>query len=209
MNNNQDEPEATTIIAAKAEDATVIVADKQVTGRTERKTEKLKQIHPDVVMGTAGLVADIQDLRSSIRTQVKEYRIRRGRDISYKSLLEVVSDELSSGTGRIRVSSPRYLTSLVMAGYDDEPRISSVSRIGGKTDDYNFLAAGSGEAVARGSLGSSYEENLDENEVKGMVINAIREAAEQGPYTGIGVDVAVANSDGVKIEKDLPIEKQY
>lgn len=207
MNSNTNqEPEATTIIGAKSEDAVVIGADKQSTGKRQMEVEKLAQIHPNAIIGSAGLVADIDDFVSEVHTSVKEYRIRRGRDMSYDSLMATLGDTINSSTGPYRII-PDYLTSVVLAGYDDVPRLGRVSNIGTKTTEEPFLAAGSGEAVARGCLGSSYEEGLETDEVEEIVADALREAGSQGPYTGIGIDIAVISSEGVQMKEDLTIEK--
>lgn len=207
MNSNTNqEPEATTIIGAKSENAVIIGADKQSTGIRQMKVEKLAQIHPNSVIGSAGLVADIDDFVSDVHTRVKEYRIKRGRDMSYDSLMTTIGDTINSSTGPYR-AIPDYLTSIILAGYDDAPRLGRVSRIGTKKTEEPFLAVGSGEAVARGSLGSSYEEGLETEEVEKIVMDALKEAADQGPYTGIGIDLAVIDSEGVQMKEDLTIEK--
>lgn len=195
--------ESTTVVGIKTDEGVVICADRQVSGRRITETDKLKQIHPKAVIGTAGVVTDIQTLVKDLRTNVKEYKMRRGHEIRVEPLFDSVRETINPGSG---LSPPSYLSNIVMVGYGDEPVIAEISYFGTKTHEEEFVVVGSGGPVARGVLSSGHDEDMTLEEAKELGVEALRVAAKEGVYTGLGVDVATVTEDGVEMEKELDIE---
>lgn len=200
---HKDDMESTTVVGVKTDDGVVICADRQVSGRRVTETDKLKRIHPRAVIGTAGSVTDIQTLVKDLRTNVKEYKLKRGHDMRVEALFDSVREVINPGAG---FGYPNYLSNIVMVGYDEEPIIAEMSYFGTKTHEDDFVVVGSGGPVARGVLSSEYSDDISLEEARQLGIKALRVAAKEGVYTGVGVDVATITEDGVEIDKEIDIE---
>lgn len=210
--NNKDNPiseeqkEGTTVVAIKTEDGVVVGADKQTTGKRQLKSEKIYPIHPNGVISNAGLVMSIQDLVSQLEARVKEYRIRRGKDMTVEAFL-------SETTEKVRVNSPfsypQYFTNMLVAGYDgnEDPLLAQVDYIGTVSRKTDYYTIGSGGSFALGYVSSEYHEGLSLEEAKSIIVQSLSIAAKEGPYTGIGIDVAVIDDSGVELDKDIDIRE--
>ena len=200
---DKEDMESTTVVGIKTENGVVICADRQVSGRRITETDKLKQIHPRAVIGTAGSVTDIQTLVKDLRTNVKEYKMRRGHEIRVEPLFDSVRETINPGAG---LTIPSYLSNIVMVGYGEEPVIAEISYFGTKTHEEEFVVVGSGGLVARGVLSSGYEKSMSLEEAKELGVESLRVAAKEGVYTGLGVDVATVTEEGIEMEEEINIE---
>jgi len=199
---HKDDMESTTVVGVKTDDGVVICADRQVSGRRVTETDKLKRIQPRAVIGTAGSVTDIQTLVKNLRTNVKEYKLKRGHDMRVEVLFDSVREVINPGPG---FGLPDYLSNIVMVGYDEEPIIAEMSYFGTKTHEDDFVVVGSGGPVARGVLSSEYNDGMSLKEARELGIKSLRVAAKEGVYTGVGVDVATITEEGVEIDKQIDI----
>jgi proteasome beta subunit len=198
QNSNKPEPESTTVVGLKSEDGVVICADRQVSGKRRTTTDKIKEIHPNAVVGTAGKVTDIQTLIKDVKSGVKEYRVRRGRDMTLRALFEYVREVVNPGAG---LTVPNYLSNIVIGGYHrEEPMLAEISFFGTKSMD-NYVSVGSGEAVARGVIADEYEEEIGLNQARDLAVRSVEVAANEGVFTGEGIDICVISEDGIEINR--------
>ena len=204
MNESHKQQKSTTVVAIKNDDSVVIGADRQVSGRRLLEDDKLFQLHPKGVLGTSGFVTDIQTLVSDVKKHQTEYRIRRGREMSASTLLTYLREKLNPGSG---YSLPEYLAVVLYVGFDSEPIIGKIGPAGTKTTDEDYLVAGSGGSVARGVVASDYEDNMTTEEIRGLAVDGLRVAADEGVATGVGIDIAIVSEDGVEMEKEIQIER--
>lgn len=186
----------TTVVGIKTDKGVVVGADKQTTGRRALKSQKVYPIHPNAVLSNAGLVMSIQDLISNLESRVKEYRIRRGRDMTPDALLSETQEKVRRG---------RYFTNMVVAGYDQNEGslLATVDYIGTVSQKSDYYAIGSGGSMALGYVSSEYHEDMNLDEARDVIIDALTIAADEGPYTGIGIDIASIDESGVELEEDL------
>lgn len=204
QSDSTDGKEGTTVVAIKTQEGVVVAADKQTTGRRKLKSSKIYEVHPNAVISNAGLVTSIQALVSEVETKVTEYKIRRGRDMSMNALLSEVGDMVRPGNGGL--GYPEYYTSTIVGGYDEQkgPVIAEVDRIGTVIEKHsNYYTVGSGGSFALGHLSTRYDEDMSLEEARDVAIDSLSVAAKEGPYTGIGIDLAKITEDSVEVERDL------
>ncbi|HEV7626116.1 MAG TPA: proteasome subunit beta, partial [Streptomyces sp.] len=75
----------------------------------------------------------------------------------------------------------------VFAGYDTDRevgRIFSYDVTGGRSEEVGFTAVGSGSVFARGSLKKLHREDLTEQQVSTVVLQALYDAADDDSATG-------------------------
>lgn len=192
----------TTVVGIKTNEGVVVGADKQTTGKRVLESQKIYPIHPNAVLSNAGLVMSIQDLISDLESRIKEYRIRRGRDMTVNALLSETKEKVRVPSA---YSMPRYFTSMIVAGYDQKegPLLAEVDYIGTVSQKSDYYAIGSGGQLAMGYVTSQYHQDMSLNEARDVVVDALTVAAEEGPYTGIGIDIALIDESGVELEKGL------
>jgi proteasome beta subunit len=100
-----------------------------------------------------------------------------------------------------------YYVQLILAGFDDGPKIFSLDAIGGWEEEKKFFSTGSGSPIALGVLEDSYKDNLTVEEGKKIALRAIKAAIERDIASGgKGVDVAVITKEGIKITKYESLE---
>ena len=184
-------PEATTILALRYADGVVMVGDRRATeGHTIAHRRMQKVYAADgfsavAIAGTAGLAMEMVKL---FQTELEHYEKLEGTRLS----LEGKANHLAR---MVRQQLPMVFQGLVVVplfcGYDEaatEGRLYTYDVVGGRYEEEDYAASGSGGREAKAYLRSVFRDDLTEHEALGQGLAAIAAAAEQDTATG-GPDI--------------------
>jgi len=196
----------TTVVAIKFNNGVVIASDKRASAGAlmvvDKETKKLYEITDSIVMGAAGVVADIQMLAKILSAEIKLKELR--------SKIKVTAEEAANLLSRIMYSYKffPFFTEIIIAGKDrDDFSIYMIDELGGLTKHKDFIATGSGMMYALGVLEANYRDNLTKEEAKELAKKAILAAIERDLGSGEGIDIYVITEEGIERET-YKIEKK-
>lgn len=209
-----DLPEATTVIAFRFADGVVVAGDRRATSgnfiahRRVQKVFAADEFSAVAISGVAGIAVELTKL---FQTELEHYEKIEGRRLS----LDGKANHLAS---MVRRQLPMAFQGLVViplfAGYDqveEQGRLYSFDVVGGRYEEIDYTATGSGGRDARLFLRTSYRDDLDEAEALRLAVEALVAAAEEDTATGgpdlsrgIYPTVVVVSRDGYKeLEESL------
>ena len=185
-----DAPEATTVLSARFRDGVVMVGDRQATEGYSVAHRRMQKVFPTdhlsvvAISGTAGLAIDMVRL---FQTELEHYEKLEGSRLSLDGKATYLAR-------MVRQQLPMAFQGLVVvplfAGYDElmeTGRLFTFDVVGGRYEEHDFGATGSGSREARSYLRNRYQADLPEAEVLELVMAALVAASEQ--------DVATAGPD--------------
>ncbi|WP_158854418.1 archaeal proteasome endopeptidase complex subunit beta [Halorhabdus sp. CUG00001] len=186
----------TTTIGITTAEGVVVATDMRASlgGRfvSNKRVQKVEQIHPTGALTLVGSVGGAQSFIRSLRAEVNLYEARRGRDMSMQALATLAGNFARGG--------PFLAINPILGGVDDDGHhVYSIDPAGGVMED-DYTVTGSGLTVAYGTLEERYEENMSNDEAIAVATAAIQAAAERDTGSGNGIYVAEITDDGVDIE---------
>lgn len=184
-------PEGTTVLALRYSDGVVMVGDRQATEGhlvAHRRIQKVFQadaFSAVAISGTAGLAIEMVRL---FQTELEHYEKLEGARLS----LEGKATYLAR---MVRAQLPMVFQGLVVvplfAGFDEstrEGRLYTFDVVGGRYEEQDFGATGSGGRDAKSYLRGAYADDLDEADALSVALRALITASEEDTATG-GPDV--------------------
>ncbi len=180
-------PEATTVLALRYSDGVVMVGDRRATEGHSIAHRRIQKVYPAddysavAIAGTAGLAMEMVKL---FQTELEHYEKLEGSRLS----LEGKANHLAR---MVRQQLPMVFQGLVVVplfcGFDeiaDEGRLYTFDVVGGRYEEEDFAASGSGGREAKAFLRSVYADGATADEALKNAIAAITAAAEQDTATG-------------------------
>lgn len=180
-------PEATTILALRYADGVVMVGDRRATEGNTIAHRRMQKVYPAdgfsavAIAGTAGLAMEMVKL---FQTELEHYEKLEGARLS----LEGKANHLAR---MVRGQLPMVFQGLVVVplfcGYDEAEslgRLYTYDVVGGRYEEDDYAASGSGGREAKAYLRSVYRDTLSEEEALTQGVAAIAAAAEQDTATG-------------------------
>ena len=190
----------TTVVGVRTADTIVLAADRRASlgGRfvTNKRVDKIEQVHPAAALALSGAVGHIQAFARILTAESQLYRDRRGEEITIKGLATLASNVLR--TRPLQVAP-------ILGGVDAEgPRLYSLDGAGGRLAD-RYLASGSGMQLAYGVLEREFEEGLSRDAGQRIAAQAVTSAGERDTASGDGLTIATIFPDGVEFDEfDTP-----
>jgi len=201
-------PEGTTVIAFRYADGVVMAGDRRATAgnliahRNVQKVFQADALSAVAISGTAGIAIELIKL---FQTELEHYEKLEGRRLS----LDGKANYLAS---MIRRQLPMAFQGLVViplfCGYDvgaGRGRLYSFDLVGGRYEEAEYAAAGSGGRDAKLYLRTAHRPDLDEDASLRLAVEALVAAAEEDTATGgpdlrrgIYPSIAVVTAEGVK-----------
>ncbi len=182
--------EATTVLAVRYADGVVMVGDRQATEGTTVAHRRVQKVFPAdnysvvAISGVAGIAIELVRL---FRTELEHYEKLESSRLS----LDGKANYLAA---MIRNQLPLAFQGLVVVplfcGYDEiegKGRLYSFDVVGGRYEEQDYAATGSGGREARSYLRTAYQPDLDEDAALRLAMQALVTAAEE--------DVATAGPD--------------
>lgn len=194
-------PAGTTILALRYAEGVVIAGDRQATEGyqvAERRIEKVYRTDTHSAIAIAGAAGPSIEMARLFQTEIEHYEKVEGEGLS----LEGKANKLAL---MIRLNLPMALQGLVVvpifAGFDlrrGEGRIFKYDVTGGRYEDTDYYATGSGGKDARTTLKKVYRPAASRADAIRMAAEALLDAAEEDVGTG-GPDFARGIFPTVKV----------
>jgi proteasome beta subunit len=180
-------PEGTTVAAARFADGVVMGGDRRATEGTAIVQNDIEKVFPAdhfSAVAIAGAAGPATEMVRLFQTELEHYEKVEGLTLS----LEGKANKLSQ---MVRGNLPMALQGLVVVplfcGYDERRKTGRIFRYdvtGGRFEDTDFHALGSGGRDARGSLKKRYRHDMDGATAVAALVEALYDAAEEDAATG-------------------------
>jgi len=180
-------PHATTVAALRYADGVVIGGDRRATegmSIAQRDIEKVFPADDYSAVAIAGVAGPAIEMVRLFQTELEHYEKVEGLTLS----LEGKANKLGQ---MVRTNLPMAMQGLVVVplfcGYDQRKEIGRIFRYdvtGGRYEDADFHANGSGGKDARGSLKKRYRHDMDRAAAADVLMEALYDAADEDAGTG-------------------------
>jgi proteasome beta subunit len=180
-------PSGTTILALRYADGVIVAGDRQATEGYQvahRRIEKVYKADDYSAIAIAGAAGPSIEMARLFQTELEHYEKVEGDGLS----LEGKANKLSQ---MIRLNLPAALQGLVVvpifAGFDlrrGEGRIFKYDVTGGRYEEIDYYATGSGGKDARSTLKKLYRATSARGEAIRVAAEALVDAAEEDVGTG-------------------------
>lgn len=212
-------PTGTTILATKYKDGVFIAGDRQaVEGFQvgERRIEKVFEADEYTAIAVAGVAGPCIEMAKIFRVQLEFYEKYEGIPLSLEGKANYLSNMINSN---FPMAMQGLVVVPILAGYDtkrEKGRIFKYDVVGGRYEEIDYHAIGSGGKDARATLKKLYRPDMDFDRTLEIVLEALWDAAEEDLATGgpdflrdIYPQVKAIDKKGVKDISDSDIKKLY
>jgi proteasome beta subunit len=180
-------PHATTVLAIKYQDGVVIAGDRRATEGfqiADRRIEKVFKIDEFSAMAIAGAAGPCVEMARLFQTELEHYEKLEGMQLS----CEGKANKLGQ---MVKANLPMVFHGLVVmplyVGYDikrAEGRIFKYDLAGGRYEESDYHAIGSGGKDARNTMREYFQKNLPEPDALKLALTALYNAADDDVGTG-------------------------
>jgi proteasome beta subunit len=212
-------PEGTTVLALRYAEGVIVAGDRRATEGFQiahRSIEKVFAADDMSAVAIAGAAGPAVEMVRLLQTELEHYEKVEGERLS----LEGKANKLSQ---MIRANLPAAMQGLVVvplfAGFDDRRgygRIFKYDVTGGRYEEDDYHATGSGGKDARSSLKKRHRPDLSRDEAVKVAIEALFDAADEdvgtgGPdlMRGIFPTVVAISSDGTSEIAEAEIKRLF
>lgn len=210
-----DVPHATTIVALATADGIVMAGDRRATMGNiiaQRDIEKVFPADEHSVVGIAGAAGVAVELVRLFQVELEHYEKIEGLPLSLDGKANRLATLLR---GNLGMAMQGLAVVPLFAGYDldrERGRIFSYDVTGGRYEERDHHAVGSGSVFARGSLKKLYRSGMSTEDGVMAAVESLYDAADDDSATG-GPDlarrifpvIAVAEADGVRMLPDAEV----
>ena len=191
----------TTTVGIVFEKGVVVAAEKRATMGSfiaSKEVEKIIQIADNMVVTTAGGVGDAQSLARLMRAELELYNYSKGGSASVRGAATFLANVLQGN------KYFPYFVQIIVAGYDDSPRLFDVDLFGGLLEE-KYTSTGSGSVVAFGVLDSSFKQAMKEEEAVQLAVKAVKAAIKRDSASGEGIDVVSITKERIRRLKESEV----
>jgi len=212
-------PHGTTVLAMKYDDGVLVAGDRLATaGHSVASRDVVKVFATDLhsVMAISGAAGPSIEMARILSVELEHYEKIEGDSLE----LEGKANKLSQ---MLRQNLPAAMQGLAVvplfAGYDNrrrEGRLWKFDITGGRYEEAEFDATGSGGIFARESLKHGWRADIGRNDAVALAVEALTAAADEDRATG-GVDlerrifpvVKLCAASGIDDGTEQQIEQAY
>lgn len=188
----------TTTIGIKTKDFALLVSEKKIISKLQnpKSIKKHFKISEHIALGFAGISADVKLIVEKARSFILEHEHLYNENCKIERLLEYLGDlSLNFDDEDNRIFSRPFGVSILIIGYDDQPRLYSLDPSGSYIE-YKTKAIGSGNEVVENLLESRYQTYTDFDTTLKGAINMMKDVMKE-KISNINVEVMVVNKDGM------------
>ncbi len=206
-------PEATTILALRYRDGVIMAGDRRATAgniiahRRMKKVFAADEFSAVALSGTAGMATELIKL---FQTELEHYEKIEGTRLSLEGKANYLARMVR---GNLALAFQGLVVIPLFCGYDEADqvgRLYTFDVVGGRYEEQDYAATGSGGSEARAFIKGVYEDEVDEERALAIAVEALVAAAEEDAATGgpdlrrgIYPNVVVVNADGLtEIDED-------
>ena len=185
-------PHGTTIVALRTADGVVMAGDRRATMGNiiaQHDIEKVFTADDHSLIGIAGTAGLAVELVRLFQVELEHYEKIEGVPLSLDGKANRLASMLR---GQLGLAMQGLAVVPLFAGYDlagQTGRIFSYDVTGGRYEEHDFYAVGSGSSFARGSLKKLYRRQATAADSVRIALEALYDAADDDSATG-GPDVA-------------------
>jgi proteasome beta subunit len=180
-------PHATTVAAVRYADGVVMGGDRRSTegmAIAQRDIEKVFPADDYSAVAIAGAAGPAIEMVRLFQTELEHYEKIEGFPLS----LEGKANKLGQMVrGNLALAMQGLVVVPLFAGYDTRRRTGRIFRYdvtGGRWEDEDYYATGSGGKDARGSLKKRYRAEMDAGTAVDVLVEALYDAADEDAGTG-------------------------
>ncbi len=183
----REAPHGTTILALRFRDGALIAGDRQATEGyqiSSRRIEKVYKADEYSAIAIAGVAGPCIEMAKLFEVELTHYEKLEGMSLS----LEGKANKLSQ---MVKANLPMAMQGLVVipifVGYDvrsGEGKIFKYDVTGGRYEETDYYATGSGGKDARSTMKKLYRDRMTEDEAIAVGLEALIDAAEEDVGTG-------------------------
>jgi proteasome beta subunit len=202
-------PHGTTIVGLRGDFGALLAGDRRATmGNViaQRNIEKVFPADEFSAIGIAGTAGIALELVKLFQVELEHYEKIEGTSLTLDGKANRLSSLLRSNLG---LAMQGLATIPLYGGYDldgERGRIFSYDITGGRYEEHDYYAVGSGSSFAKSSLKKLYTSDISQDGAVAIALESLYDAAEDDSATG-GPDVArgiypivaVVNAAGVTI----------
>jgi proteasome beta subunit len=180
-------PHGTTVLAMRYRDGVIMAGDRQATAGYQvasRRIEKIFKCDDLSGIGIAGAAGPAMEMAKLFQTELEHYEKVEGDNLS----LDGKANKLGQ---MIRMNLPAAMQGLavvpIFAGFDEKAgagRLFKYDITGGRYEETNYDAQGSGAKDARDSLKKLWRRDLGRDEALRVALEALIDAADEDVGTG-------------------------
>ena len=180
-------PHGTTVLALRYRDGVIMAGDRQATAGYQvasRRIEKIFKADDLSGVGIAGAAGPAMEMAKLFQTELEHYEKVEGDNLS----LDGKANKLGQ---MIRMNLPLAMQGLVVvpifAGFDERAGVGRLFKYdvtGGRYEETDYFAQGSGGKDARDSLKKRFKRDLSKDEAVRVSIEALMDAADEDLGTG-------------------------
>jgi proteasome beta subunit len=196
---------AGTVVGVRCEDGVALASDSRGTAYyhvLSKNVKKIFKLNEKIGAAVAGSSGDIQSFVRLLQTEADLYQLNQQRPISSKSIAQIASNLLHG-----RRYFPYILEGFVSGVDDDGPHLYFLDPVGGKLDEKQFAAGGTGATVAYGALERGYREGMEVGDGAKLAAESIKTAIERDAATGNRTVVAIIGKEGYRELSDEEVNK--
>jgi proteasome beta subunit len=194
-------PHGTTVLALRYRDGVVMAGDRQASEGYQvahRRIEKIFKSDDLSGVGIAGAAGPAMEMARLFQTELEHYEKVEGESLS----LEGKANKLGQ---MIRMNLPMAMQGLVVipifAGFDERSGVGRLFKYdvtGGRYEETDYFAQGSGGKDARDSLKKRFKRDMTREDATRVAIEALIDAADEDLGTG-GPDLVRGILPSVKL----------
>jgi proteasome beta subunit len=210
----QSLPVATTILALRYAEGVVMAGDRQATEGFEISSRRIEKVHnadAHSVVAIAGAAGPCLEMVRLFQIEMEHYQKIEGEELA----LDGKANKLAQ---MVKQNLPAAFQGLVVipifAGYDvhtKNGRIFKYDLTGGRYEEHEFYATGSGGKEARSTLKKFFKKDLGRDEAIRLALEALIDAADldvgtAGPDIARGIypQVKIVTQDGITdVDSDM------
>jgi proteasome beta subunit len=212
-------PMGTTVLALKFDGGVIVAGDRMAVEGfhvSDRRIEKVYSVDESTILAIAGAAGPCIELVKLFKTELEHYEKIEGVTLS----LEGKANKLSQ---MIKANFPMAAQGLVVIplfiGYDEMSKSGKIYKYdvtGGRYEEIDYHAVGSGGRDAKNTLKKLYREGISRKEALKSALEALFDASEEdlgtgGPdfFRGIFPTVKILSSDGIVDQSEELIRETY
>ncbi|HVF12640.1 MAG TPA: proteasome subunit beta [Actinomycetota bacterium] len=186
-----DAPHATTILALRYETGVVIAGDRRATegnAIAHRSIEKVFATDTHSAIAIAGTAGPAIEMTRLFQTELEHYEKIEGERLTLEGKANKLSQMIRANLG---LAMQGLAVVPLFAGYDDRSKTGRIFKYdvtGGRYEESDYWATGSGGRDARATIKKRYRVGIDRDEAVKVALEALFDASEEDAATG-GPDV--------------------
>lgn len=208
-------PHGTTIVVAKSASGVVMAGDRRATmGNViaAKDVNKVQIVDDYTVMGVAGTAGLALALQELFRVELEHYEKIEQTSLSLPGKAQRLAHLIR---GQLGLAMQGLVVLPVLAGWDaGAPKIYSFDVAGGRYEETNWCALGSGAPYAKGCLKKLYRLKMSLEDTATMLLQALVDAADEDAATagldtrrGIYPNVVSVTASGVELWSETRLAK--